>query len=249
MNNIQILTAEEKDIVRKSGKLLRATLKLMEQEAKQGVTTLQLDKIAEDFILSHEGALPAFKGYHGYPATLCTSVNDQCVHGLPNNRALQDGDIVSIDCGVLMGGLYTDACVTVPIGNISTEAQKLLDVTEKALSLAIATIKRGTPTGTISSTIQEYVESQGFRPVRSLTGHGLGTDLHQYPDIPNSGEKGTGPELPLDALIAVEPIVSAGADDIREDKDNWTLSITDGGLSAHFEHTLLVTEDGVEVIA
>ena len=249
MSDIQILNAEEQDIVRKSGKLLRATLNLMKQEAKAGMTTEELDTIAEEFILSHDGALPAFKGYHGYPATLCTSINEQCVHGLPSDRVIKEGDIVSIDCGVLMGGLYTDACITVPIGTISKQAIHLLAVTEKALDLAIATIKEGTQTGTISATIQEYVESEGFKSVRSLTGHGLGTGLHQYPDIPNTGKKHTGPELPLGALIAVEPIVSAGADDIKEDKDNWTLSITDGGLSAHFEHSMLVTTDGVEIIA
>jgi methionyl aminopeptidase len=188
-------------------------------------------------------------GYHGYPATLCTSVNEQCVHGLPGDYVLKEGDIVSTDCGVLYKDIFTDACRTFGVGSISKEAQSLLTVTSQALKDAVAVIKAGAKVGDISSAVQHTVEGAGLSVVSALTGHGLGKTLHQFPDVPNYGKKGTGPKLPANTVIAVEPIVCTGGDGIKESDDNWTINTKDGSLSAHFEHTLLILEDGVEIIA
>ena len=214
-----------------------------------GISTKELDRAAEEFIRSHEGATPAFQGYHGYPATLCTSVNEECVHGLPGDRILKEGDIVSTDCGVMVDELYTDACRTFAVGDISDEAEDLLDVSSGALKNVLSIIRPGTRIGDISATVQEYVESRDHTIVSALTGHGLGKTLHQFPDVPNFGEKGTGPTLPVGTIIAVEPIVCTGQDGIREGSDNWTITTKDGSLAAHFEHTLLLTEEGYEIIA
>jgi methionyl aminopeptidase len=221
----------------------------MGQLVAPGITTKELDRAAEEFIRKHEGATPAFMGYHGYPATLCTSVNEQCVHGLPGDYVLEEGDIVSTDCGVLYNDLFTDACRTYGVGSISGEAQRLLTVTDQALQDAVEIIKVGTKVGDISSAVQATVEGAGFSIVSALTGHGLGKTLHQFPDIPNYGDKGTGAKLPVNTLIAVEPIVCVGKDGIKEADDNWTINTKDGSLSAHFEHTLLITDNGCEVIA
>jgi methionyl aminopeptidase len=249
MNDIQILTDAEKDSVRRGGKILRGCLDFMATLVEPGITTQELDEKAEEFIRSHEGATPAFKGYQGYPATLCTSVNEQCVHGIPSNRELKEGDIIAIDCGVLLDELYTDACITVPVGRISSEAQLLLDTTQHALNAALKIVRKNTKVGDISATIQKIVEDAGFRPVRSLTGHGLGKTLHQFPDIPNLGTADMGAELPVGALIAIEPIVSMGSDEVVDSSDGWTLSIRDKALSAHFEHTILVKAEDYELIA
>lgn len=249
MNNIQVLTPEEIISVRFGGGVLRSCLEHMATLVKPGVTTAYLDEKAEEFIRSHDGATPAFKGYQGFPSTLCTSVNEQCVHGIPSDRELAEGDIVSIDCGVLYHGLYTDACLTVPVGRISASTQKLLDTTKYALECAVKIIRKDTKVGDISSIIQRIVEEAGFHPVRSLTGHGLGRTLHQFPDIPNLGTPDTGAPLPVGALIAIEPIVSAGSDEITDSPDGWTLSIRDKALSAHFEHTILVGAEESEIIA
>lgn len=214
-----------------------------------GITTKELDRAAEEFIRKHEGATPAFQGYHGYPATLCTSVNEECVHGLPGDKVLKEGDIIATDCGVMIDGLFTDACRTYGVGKISKEAQNLLDVTSNALEAAVAITRSGVKVGTISATIQEVVESEGLTIVSALTGHGLGKTLHQFPDVPNYGEKNTGPMLPVGTLIAIEPIVCTGKDGIKETADLWTINTKDGSLSAHFEHTLLITEEGCEIIA
>lgn len=246
--SIQVLTEEQQASAREAGKILHDCLDMLKAKVQPGISTAELDTLAEEFIRSRGGE-PAFKGYHGYTATLCTSVNEECVHGIPGERILEEGDIVAVDCGVRIRGVYTDACRTVAVGSIAPEAQKLLDVTAQALVLAVQVIKGGIRSGDISETIQNYVEEQGFKPVQSLTGHGLGDTLHQPPDIPNIGLSGTGLVIPAGTLIAVEPIVSAGSDQIAEAADGWTLSITDNALSAHFEHTILVTEDGCEVLS
>ena len=249
MPQCQIFTNDEIASFRHGGKILRACLDHVTPQVVPGITTKELDVIAEEFILSHDGAKPAFKGYHGFPGTLCTSVNEECVHGIPGDRVLEEGDIIAVDCGVLYDELYTDACVTVPVGAISDDAQRLLDVTQEALAEIVAMLKGGVQVGDISSTVQQYVEARDFAAVRSLTGHGLGRTLHGYPDSPNVGEAGTGAVIPAGTVIAVEPIVSAGADSVQSAGDDWTLSIRDGGLSAHFEHTVLVTEGGCDIIA
>ena len=249
MSDFQIFSEPEIESLRQGGKILRGCLDLMNEIVEPGLTTKDLDDKAEEFIRSHDGAVPAFKGYNGFPGTLCTSINEDCVHGIPSDRVLQEGDIVSTDCGVLLDDLYTDACITIPVGEVSKDVTRLLDISLKALNRAVSMITAGIHTGDISHTIQSYLESEGFKPVQSLTGHGLGSTLHQFPDIPNIGTAGTGPILPKHTLIAIEPIVSAGADTVKQQSDGWTYTITDGGLSAHFEHTLLVTEEGVEIIA
>lgn len=231
------------------GKVLRECLIETAGHVKPGITTGELDAVAEEFIRSHKGATPAFKGYHNFPATICASVNDQCVHGIPGSRVLNDGDIIAIDCGVVYGKLYTDACVSVAVGSVSQDVQDFLTASEAALEAACRIVAAGVSVGDISSTIQKYVEGHGYSCVNGLTGHGLGTDLHQFPDIPNVGKAGTGPKLPTNTIIAIEPITSMGKPNIREEGDGWTIATDDGSLSAHFEHTVLVTKDGCEILA
>jgi methionyl aminopeptidase len=249
MSSFQIFTQDQIALLRKGGQILRQCLVHTAEHVKPGITTLELDAIAEEYIRSHAGARPAFKGYHGFPATLCTSVNEECVHGIPGARVLQEGDIVSLDGGVIYGELYTDACITVGVGTISKEVDAFLRSTSDALEAACAIVAPGIRIGDISATIQQYVEERGYSCVNGLTGHGLGDTLHQFPDIPNSGKKGTGPALPKYTLIAIEPITSMGRPQIKEGSDGWTISTADRSLSGHFEHTVLVTPDGHEIIA
>lgn len=246
--HIQTFTKGEIESFRKAGKILRDCLKMLPSHVTPGITTLQLDAIAEQFIRD-AGGKPAFKGYSGFPSTLCTSINEECVHGMPSKRKIEEGDILSLDCGVIIDGLYTDACVTVPVGRIDADAAHLLDVTKKALDAAVNVIKAGIRVGDISNVIERTARAGGCVPVKSLTGHGLGRDLHMFPDIRNNGEAGTGPVLPAGTVIAVEPILSLGSDEVRQSSDGWTLIIDDGALSAHFEHTILVTENGCDVLA
>lgn len=249
MPDFQIFTEQEIESLKKGGKILRECLELVSAQVQEGISTQELDRMAEEHIRSHEGAVPGFKGYKGYPATLCASVNEQCVHGIPSGRKLSNGDIITVDCGVLLDGLYTDACVTVGVGQISQEAQNLLHITENALKDAVAVVREGASIGDISSTVQKTVENGGFSVVYALTGHGLGRTLHQFPDVPNYGKAGTGPILPAHTLIAIEPIVSMGNGEITEEGDGWTISTRNSELSAHFEHTILVQKDGCTVIA
>lgn len=248
MSAIQSFTAAEVASFRKGGAILRECLAMLRPNVQPGVTTQELDDLAEAFI-RERGGKPAFKGYHGYPATLCTSVNEECVHGIPGDRMLQNGDIISLDCGVIYDELYTDACITVPVGQISSEAQELLNVTERALDDVVAMLHAGVRVGDVSALIQRTVEFAGFHPVKSLTGHGLGRSLHAYPDIPNLGKAGTGAMFPVNSVVAIEPIVSISADDVMGIGDGWTLVTEDGSLAAHFEHTVLILENGCEVIA
>lgn len=248
MPDFQIFTAAEIASLRRGGKILRACLEHAAALVRPGISTGELDAAAEAYIRS-QGAEPAFKGYRGFPATLCTSVNDETVHGLPGDRILEDGDIVSLDGGVLLDGLFTDACVTVGVGVISPEARRLLRATEQALADALTLVREGAHVGDISARIQETVEKAGFHPVQSLTGHGLGYKLHQFPDIPNFGKKGTGPVFPAGTIVAIEPIVAIGSPEIREKGDGWTICTEDGSLSAHFEHTVLVLPEGCEILA
>lgn len=248
MTSVKTFTAKEIESFRHAGKILGACLKHMEKLVADGMTTKELDRAAEEFIRSHEGAEPAFMGYHGYPATLCTSINDECVHGMPGDKVMHTGDIISVDCGVLYDGFYTDACRTFAIGKVSKDAERLLNVTSQALEDAVAMIKAGITVGDISSTVQATVEGAGLTVVSALTGHGLGKTLHLYPDIPNFGEAGKGAKLPANTVIAVEPIVCTGGDGIKEADDNWTISTRDGSLAAHFEHTILVLEGGCEIL-
>jgi len=245
---IPTYTEEEIAKIREGGAILRACLDHIASLVAPGVTTGELDLIAETFIRDR-GGVPAFKGYQGFPATLCTSVNEQCVHGIPGKHALQEGDIIGVDCGVQLHGLYTDACLTVPVGTISDEARKLMDATEGALQAALMVLKAGVRVGDISATIQQYVEERGFQPVRSLTGHGVGRNLHDAPDIPNVGRVGTGPVFCANTVIAIEPIIVAGDPAVAQGSDGWTISTRDRSLCAHYEHTVVVRERTCEVVA
>lgn len=249
MSQFQILTQEQIQDARKCGMILRTCLEHLASSVREGMETAELNRIADEFIRSHDGAEPAFFGYSGYPASLCVSVNDQCVHGIPGTRVLAGGDVVGLDCGVRLANLCTDACVSVMVGEGTPQARQLLQATERALGEACKVVRSGARVGDISSTVQRTVEGAGFQCVRGLTGHGIGTNLHQFPDIPNTGKAGTGPMIPAHTLLAIEPITSMGTSDIRDTGDGWTICTADGSLSAHFEHTVLVLPEGCEIIA
>jgi methionyl aminopeptidase len=247
---IPIKTPEQIESMREAGIILRNTLEIVSKAVKPGISTFELDLIAEDFIISHKGAKPAFKGYRGFPATLCTSVNEQVVHGIPSKDViLSDGDIVGLDCGVYYDGLYTDACLTVLVGNVDPEVQHFVKITKKALNQAIKQVKPGNHIGDISAIIQKTLEDQGYLPVIECTGHGVGVDLHEPPEILNAGKKSTGPVMKEGMVLAIEPISAMGSNSIITLNDGWTIVTEDGGLSAHFEHTVLVTEKGCEILA
>lgn len=243
----QIFSPAEIASLRKGGKILHDCLMHIASLVRPGVTTKELDASAEAYIRDH-GAMPGFKGYRDFPAALCTSVNDACVHGLPNDLELRDGDIVGLDSGVLFDGLYTDAAITVPVGHVSSDAASLIIATEEALKAGISAVRAGARTGDVSAAIHKVLKKRGFDSMRQLTGHGLGVTLHQFPDIPNFGKAGKGHIFPVGTIVAIEPISTAGSTRIREDADHWTLRTWDGALSAHAEHTVLVTENGCEVL-
>jgi len=249
MPTCALYTNREIRLLKEGGKILRGCLDALPAHVHPGVTTAELDRFAEQYIRSHSGAEPAFKGYQDFPATLCTSVNDQCVHGIPGDRILEEGDIISLDCGVLFGGLYTDACITVAVGNVDEQSQNLMRATEEALQRAVAMLKAGVRVGDVSAAIEECAEEYGCSPVESLTGHGVGHHLHDFPDIPNLGSRGTGPVLPAGTVVAIEPILSLGAGRVRQESDGWTLSTIDGSRTAHTEHTLLIREHDCKIIA
>lgn len=246
----QIFTADQIESLRKGGQILRDCLVHVSALVKPGVSTLELDKAAEEFILAR-GGTPAFKGYHGFPGTLCASVNDQVVHGIPSaGPLLKNGDIISLDGGVIYDNLYTDACVSVGVGDIDPKARSFLGHVSQTLELVIAeVVKAGVQVGDISSFIEKELRRAGFSAVRSLTGHGLGDNLHQYPDVPNVGKAGTGPILPVGTMIAIEPIATMGSPEVYTGIDNWTVFTKDKSLACHFEHSVLITKKGCEIIA
>ncbi len=246
----QIFDAKQQDSLRRGGAILRDCLTHVAHMVKPEISTLELDAAAEDFILSR-GGVPAFKGYHGFPGTLCTSVNDQVVHGIPSaGPLLKTGDIVSLDCGVIFDNLYTDACVTVGVGEIDPKTQSFLTFVSGVLESVIADIvKAGARVGDISSYIETSLLRGGFGVVRTLTGHGLGDGLHQFPDVPNVGKAGTGFMLPVGTMIAIEPIATMGRPDVYTASDNWTVLTKDKSPACHFEHSVLITSDGCEIIA
>jgi methionyl aminopeptidase len=221
---------------------------MLADHVRPGVSTAELDRLAEEFILA-KGARPAFKGYHGYPATLCTSVNDVIVHGIPSERCiLKEGDIISLDCGVVVDGFYGDGAVTLPVGKISPEAQRLLQVTRECLELAVKEARPGRRLGDVSAAIQRHAEEAGFSVVREFVGHGIGRSLHEEPQVCNYGVPGTGPELRPGLVLAIEPMVNEGSPHVRVDADGWTARTEDGKLSAHFEYSVAVTENGPWVL-
>lgn len=245
---IVIRTAKEIAKMRRSGIALRRVLDSLAQSIAPGMTTMDLEKIAEAGI-TEAGATAAFKGYHDYPCVLCTSVNDEVVHGIPSTlRVLQEGDVVSIDCGLILDGYYADSALTLPVGRISDSAAALLQTTEKSLQAAISTVRAGATLGDVGAAVQEVAEAAGYSVVREFVGHGIGTQMHEEPQIPNYGRRGQGLKLREGMVLAIEPMVNAGQHTVRVLKDGWTAVTVDGSLSAHFEHTVAVQANGAEVL-
>jgi methionyl aminopeptidase len=246
---IMIKTPQEIEKMRRSGGVVREVLETVRGLVKAGATTLDLENAAAAK-MKELGAVAAFKGYRGYPCVLCTSLNEEVVHGIPSKgRVLRDGDIVSIDCGVVVNGYYGDSAITVAVGNgISSEAKRLLDVTKASLESAIAVVKPGATLGDIGAAVQEVVEADGFSVVRDFVGHGIGTHMHEDPQVPNYGRRGQGTKLRPGMVLAIEPMVNVGGPGVQVLKDGWTAVTEDGSLSAHFEHTVAVTQEGATVL-
>jgi methionyl aminopeptidase len=240
---------QEIDKLRKSSALVARTVQYLEPMLEPGVTTAELDRAAEAFIRQH-GGIPAFKGYRGFPATLCTSINAEVVHGIPSKkRKLRSGDIIGIDCGAIVDGYYGDHAVTFAVGEISSQVQELLQATREALEEGIAQAKVGNRLSDISHAIQEYAEERGYSVVKAFVGHGIGTELHEEPQVPNFGPPGRGPRLRDGMVLALEPMLNIGTADVQILSDNWTVVTVDGKLSAHFEHTVAVAEHGGIVLS
>ncbi len=245
---IVIKTVKEVEKMRRAGGIVHDVLHAVKAMVAPGVTTMDLEAVAERMI-EEAGAKPAFKGYHGYPAVLCTSLNEQVVHGIPSpGTVLREGDILSVDCGVVIDGYYGDSAITIPVGTVAAGAQKLLDVTAKSLEAAIAAVRPGAQLGDVGATVQEMVEAEGFSVVREFVGHGIGTRMHEDPQVPNFGQRGKGLRLREGMVLAIEPMVNVGTDAVRVLKDGWTAVTEDGSLSAHFEHTVAVTKDGAAIL-
>lgn len=244
---IVVRSKEEIATMRRAGRILAGTLAKLEKAVAPGIETRALDAIARDEILKHDG-YPAFKGYKGYPANICTSVNDVVVHGIPSDRRLQEGDIIAIDVGVKFRDYYADAAITVGVGRISENAAKLIDVTKRALYIGIDNAVAGMQLSDVSCSIQDFVEANGFSVVRALVGHGIGLNLHEEPEVPNFGKRGTGVVLEKGMMLAIEPMVNAGTLDVEIVEDGWTVLTKDRRLSAHFEHTVAVGARKAEIL-
>ncbi|MCL6450380.1 MAG: type I methionyl aminopeptidase [Acetobacteraceae bacterium] len=244
---ILLKSEQELGYLREAGRIVAESRRVLEDAVRPGVTTAELDELAEKFIRSR-GAQPAFKGYRGFPGSICTSVNDEVVHGIPGPRGLKAGDIISIDLGVVYRGYYGDAAFTLPVGEVSPEARRLLQVTEEALWRGIEQARPHRRLSDISWAVQSYVEANGFSVVRDYVGHGIGVSMHEEPQVPNFGPPGLGPELVPGMTLAIEPMVNQGGPEVVLDPDQWTVRTRDGGLSAHFEHTVAVTPRGPWVL-
>ncbi|HBW34746.1 type I methionyl aminopeptidase [Desulfosporosinus sp. BICA1-9] len=244
---IELKNANQLELMRNAGRIVAETLELVREYAKPGVTTLELDRIAENFIRA-QGAIPAFKGYNGFPATLCTSVNEQVVHGIPSLRYLDSGDIISIDCGAHKDGFFGDAAVTLAIGEVDEDIQTLLKVTQESLMLGISQARIGNRLYDVSHAVQKHVEANKFSVVRDYVGHGIGRAMHEDPQIPNFGKPGRGPRLEVGMALAIEPMVNMGTHEVQTLKDRWTVVTKDNRPSAHFEHTVAITENGPEIL-
>jgi len=244
---IVIKSKREIEKMRAAGEIVAEVLRIISGSIKEGISTEELDSLAEKETVKRK-AIPAFKGYNGYPYTLCCSINDQVVHGMPSSRRLRSGDIVSIDFGVLYCGLYGDAAVTLPVGKISLSAQRLIDVTHESLFRAIKCAEAGRRLSDVSHAVQCYAESNGFSVVRDFVGHGIGTSLHESPQIPNYGPPGKGVILRPGMVLAIEPMINERGHGVKVLDDGWTAVTVDGGYSAHFEHTVLVSDGGPEIL-
>jgi len=246
---IQLKSPREIDAMARGGQILARTLRVLRDAVRPGISTGELDQVAEDFIRSHEGAVPAFKGLYGFPGSVCISVNHEIVHGIPSRkRVLAEGDIVSLDFGVKFEGMFTDSAETVGVGEVTAADQRLLDVTRASLEAGIAAARAGNHIGDIGHAVQSVVERAGFSVVRELVGHGVGHGPHEDPQVPNHGKPKRGTKLMPGLTIAIEPMVNAGLPGTRTLADKWTVVTVDGRKSAHFEHTVAVTEDGPRVL-
>ncbi len=244
---ITIYNQKEIEILRQGGKILAKIMGELKQEVKPGVTTKYLNKVAKDLVLSY-GVEPSFEGFQGYPATFCTSINEEIVHAVPSERILKEGDVLSLDLGIRFQGYCTDMAITLPIGKISKEAEKIIKVTEKALEIGIKQAKAGNHLGDIGWAIQNCAEKNGFNVIRELVGHGVGKKVHEEPQIPNYGERGTSPELVEGMVLAIEPMVTVGDWHIEKCKDGFGYKTKDNSLSCHFEHTIAVTNRGPVIL-
>ncbi len=243
---ITIKSPREIETMAAAGRIVAQTLALVAEHARPGVSTEQLDRLAEDFIRSHPGARPSFKGLYDFPATLCTSINQEIVHGIPSpKRVLKEGDILSVDVGVLLDGLHADSAATFPVGKITPAAERLLKVTRAALAAGVAEARAGNHVGDIGHAVQTVAEDAGYSVVRELVGHGIGSAFHEEPQVPNYGKPKRGPRLVPGMTIAIEPMINVGGEGIRTLDDKWTVETEDGSLSAHFEHTVAIGETGV----
>jgi len=246
---IEIKTPAEIESMRKASRIVAEVLLQLKSRVKPGISTADLDKFAEKRV-REMGAVPAFLGYRGYPATLCVSINDEIVHGIPSpKRVIREGDIVSLDMGAVCEGFYGDAAVTVAAGAVSGAAKKLMEVTEKSLAMALSEVKAGARLGDISHAVEKYALANGMSVVKEFTGHGIGRHLHEEPSIPNFGKPGTGPVLKTGMTLAIEPMLCLGRAEVVIKNDGWTAVSADGSLSAHYEHTVAVTDDGCDVLS
>jgi methionyl aminopeptidase len=245
---VVLKSSQEIEKMRRAGRVVREVLELVRSKVKPGATTLDLEKAAAAR-LAELGVKAAFKGYHGFPCVLCTSVNSEVVHGIPSSkRVLKEGDIVSVDFGAIVDGYFGDAAITIPVGAIDEHAARLLAVTEQSLHAGIAAVKPGATLGDVGAAVQDVVEAEGFSVVRDFVGHGIGVHMHEDPQVPNFGERGRGMKLKVGMVIAIEPMVNAGRPDVEVLKDGWTAVAKDGSMSAHFEHTVAVTATGARVL-
>ena len=246
---ISLKSPEEIDTIARGGAIIAELYRILPERVEPGVSTGELDRFAERFIRDHEGAEPAFKGLYGFPATLCTSINHEVVHGIPaERRKLGEGDALSIDCGVKLDGFYADAAITLAVGEISREVQELLDVTKRGLELGIEQARPGKRLGDIGAAIQSAADAAGYGIVRELVGHGLGREPHEDPQVPNYGRSGRGMPLEVGLVVAIEPMFNLGTEKVRTLPDRWTVITADRSVSAHFEHTVAVTEDGPRIL-
>ena len=243
---ITIKSPREIETMAAAGRIVAATLALVARHVAPGVSTERLDRLAEDFIRSHPGARPSFKGLYDFPATLCTSINEEIVHGIPSpKRVLSAGDLLSVDVGVWLDGLHADSAATFPVAEVSAEARRLLQVTQEALRAGLAQARAGNHVGDIGHAVQQVAEKAGYSVVRELVGHGIGSSFHEEPQVPNYGKPKRGPRLAAGMTIAIEPMVNVGGPEIRTRDDKWTVVTVDGSLSAHFEHTVAIGQNGV----
>lgn len=244
---INIKTDKEIELMRHAGKVVGDTLAALEEVIKPGITTAEIDKIAEELIIK-QGAKPSFKGYEGFPGTICASVNEEIVHGFPGKRVLKEGDIISIDCGAILEGYQGDAARTFPVGKVSEEAEKLIKVTKESFFKGVEKAVVGNRLGDISWAVQQYAESNGFSVVRDFVGHGIGREMHEDPEVPNFGRPGRGLRLSHGLVLAIEPMINIGRYNVRIMPNGWTVVTADGSLSAHYENTVAILKDGPEIL-